>query len=75
MTFTQSLIFACHKQINDVGEVDTVERLLKVTQIQRSMFEHLKGICLEMVKHFNLAENRLKRRIEKDDDSDAGDDG
>lgn len=67
VTFTQSIIFAAHKQINDVGEVDTTERLLQVTRIQLKMFEDLKETCLQLLQHFDLAENRLKQAEEKGD--------
>lgn len=65
VTFTQSIIFAAHKQINDVGEVDTVERLLKITQIQRKMFEYLKETCLRLIEHFDLAKIRIQKQMEK----------
>lgn len=63
VTFTQSIIFAAHKQINDIGEVDTVERLLKVTQIQRKMFEYLKETCHLLAQHFVFAESRLQQQM------------
>lgn len=57
--FTQQVIFAVHKKINDVGEVDSVERLKKVTELQRTMVEHLQKICYMVGQHFALAEQRI----------------
>ncbi|MCL6633467.1 MAG: DUF115 domain-containing protein [Alicyclobacillus herbarius] len=60
--FTQQVIFAVHKQINDIGEVDTVERLENVSRLQRQMFESLQKICRLVARHFELAEDRINAR-------------
>ncbi|WDL95146.1 motility associated factor glycosyltransferase family protein [Alicyclobacillus sp. ALC3] len=60
--FTQQLIFATHKRINDIGEVDSVERLRQVARLQRQMFEYLKKNCSLVAEHFDLARERLVKR-------------
>jgi hypothetical protein len=62
--FTQQLIFAAHKQINDIGEVDTVERVRRVTQVQRQMFEYLQKTCELVAEHFDLAKTRIERNMQ-----------
>ncbi|GIM46470.1 hypothetical protein DNHGIG_20190 [Collibacillus ludicampi] len=71
VTFTQSIIFAFHKLINDIGEVDTVERLLKVTEIQQKMYEYLKETCLRLIQHFDLADRRIREQMEKEGGTDV----
>lgn len=63
VTFTQQVIFAMHRQINSIGEIDTVDRLVEVTRLQRQMFEYLKNICIHLVAHFGLAEHRARSKM------------
>lgn len=60
--FTQQIIFAMHKKINDVGEVDTVERLKSVTTLQGQMIRDIQQICRLVEQHFDLAEKRVISR-------------
>lgn len=64
VTFTQQVIFAVHHQINTIGEIDSTERLLEVTRLQHRMFDYLKNICVHLVEHFGLAENRVKMKMQ-----------
>ncbi|QQE78253.1 motility associated factor glycosyltransferase family protein [Alicyclobacillus sp. SO9] len=63
--FTQQVIFAIHKQINDVGEVDSVQRLKQVTGLQKQMFQYLQRTCHFVKNHFELAEQHLKQTFSK----------
>lgn len=72
VTFTQQVIFATYKQINAVGEIDTIERLIQVTRLYLQMFEHLKNICLHLIAHFGLAENRIQMKMMMDGDPGEG---
>ena len=63
--FTQHVILALHKQINDVGEVNSVQRLHAVTKLYKRMFDYLQKICREMEQHFNLAEQRLMHQSQE----------
>ncbi|OFW76462.1 MAG: hypothetical protein A2201_06535 [Alicyclobacillus sp. RIFOXYA1_FULL_53_8] len=73
VTFTQQVIFAIHHQITLIGEIDSVERLLEVTRLQHQMFDYLKNICVHLVAHFALAENRVKMKMKLAGDTHAFD--
>ncbi|GMA61007.1 motility associated factor glycosyltransferase family protein [Alicyclobacillus fastidiosus] len=64
--YTQHALFAFHKQINDLGEVDSVDSLYLATRLYRDMYECLKKICAVMTQQFDLAERHVIQKSEID---------
>lgn len=65
VAFTQAIIFAHFKALNDLGEISSTEKLLQGTRILRTMFEYLKQTCAHMTQHFELAEARIREQMKK----------
>ncbi|MEK3720375.1 motility associated factor glycosyltransferase family protein [Paenibacillus sp. FSL H8-0034] len=61
-TFVQHVVFAFHKQINDLGEIDTVERIRDVTQLHLNMIMYIKRIFELVTEQFIAVEERLTER-------------
>ena len=64
-TFIQHVVFAFHKLINDLGEIDSVERIREVTELHQTMILYIKQIFELISEQFVVAEELLIERYER----------
>ncbi|SFK81307.1 Uncharacterized conserved protein [Paenibacillus sp. 1_12] len=65
ITFIQHIIFAFNKQMNDIGEIHSKDRLKQLTDLQKQMIDYLRQTFERLTAHFGQVEETLQQRLER----------